>query len=853
MDEVPDGGTDVVTALGEREAVQRLELLTSVSGILDTALDDYEPAVAGMAAACVPDFADLCVVEVIGPDGRIRTAAHRTAPGSALEPSGEWVAVGRLVAPGREAVLTFAGGEETGKVRAVRERLGAQSLIVAPITAGGTILGWFVAATGPQRRGFRESARRVGVELSSRLGTTIQRVLLHRQMQASAREQGRALRRLRRLATAATNLAGAGSPEAVLQVACVEACLIQEADGAAARWWMDDGSVVSAQTGQVDDERAGEAFAAVAAPSATRGPGWVAHPLPSSDPWQQAVLVVFVGTDLSEDEELVLSSLASLVPVAFERALGTEAAVRHEARLRAVVEASPVALIGVNPDGTVTLANRAALDRLDWIPDPAQWILREPMRSEMLQLADAVRVTGTVVNRTASVGGTASAAGFDLSLSGALLPATSPSDEGTVLIAGVDLTEVRGAERALVQAQRLEAMGVVAGRVAHDFNNLLTLIIGYSELLARGLEDPQLRAFVDDIEGAARRAATLTEQMLGMTRRGDTAVVADLGVEIANLGAVLARLAGARVSLTVRGSDQAVKVRMDPTEIEQIVINLVVNACDAMGGEGRVEVAVEPRVADPTDPSRAGAVLTVSDNGPGMPAEVLDRCIEPFFTTKPRGQGSGLGLSTVFGLVNERGGHLKIASTPGVGTSVRIWLPLSDEASTEADAGAGSGAEPAGADLGHGSSGAGASGAGGAGEAVWPADRTLAGRILFVEDDPELRPMGADALASTGLDVVVADSAEKALAILDADAAFDALVTDIVLPGLTGVQLVAAVRNEHGGLPVLYMTGYSGPPDSTRTPAPGEAVLRKPYRPDALRWRVAELLRAESGLDPTPS
>ena len=532
MDEVADGGTDGVTALAEREAVQRLELLTSVSAILDTALDDYEAAVALMADACVPGFADLCVVEVIGPDGRIRAAAQRSAPGRGLEPPGDWVAVGRVVAPGRQAVLTFAGAQETGKVRGVREGLGAQSLIVAPITAGGAggaVLGWFVAATGPQRRGFRESALRVGVELSGRLGTTIQRVQLHRQMQTSALEQDRALRRLRRLATAATNLAGAGSPEAVLQVACVEACLIQEADGAAARWWMGDGSVVSAQTGEVDEERARAAFAAVATPHSTRGPGWVAHPLPSSDPWQQAALVVFVGTDLSEDEELVLGSLASLIPVAFERALGTEAAVRHEARWRAVIEASPVALIGVSRDGTVTLANRAALDRLDWVPDPAQWVLREPMRAEMLQLADAVRAAGTVVNRTAS------GEGFDLALSGARLPSTSPSDEGTVLIAGVDLTGVRRAEQALVQAQRLEAMGVVAGRVAHDFNNLLTLIIGYSELLARGLDDPHLRAFVDDIEGAARRAATLTEQMLGMTRRGDTAVVADLGVEVANL------------------------------------------------------------------------------------------------------------------------------------------------------------------------------------------------------------------------------------------------------------------------------------------------------------------------------
>ena len=303
-----------VAILGEKEALHRLDLLASASSILDATLEDYGRAVLQVAELCVPDFADLCVVEVIGPNGGIQTAAYRIGHTSGLSVPERWVPVGRAVAPDRRPVLTFANGEEEDNPRAVRERFRAQSLMVAPITGGGITLGWYVAATGHYRRGFRPSALRVGVELSSRLGAAIQRVLLHREMQAAAREQGRALRRLRRLATAATNLAGAGSPEAVFRVACVESCVIQEADGAIARWWMADGTEVSAQTGEVDLDVAEGAFDAVANRRTARGEGWVAHPLPTSDPWQQAALVVFLGTDLAPDEELVLSSLASLIP-----------------------------------------------------------------------------------------------------------------------------------------------------------------------------------------------------------------------------------------------------------------------------------------------------------------------------------------------------------------------------------------------------------------------------------------------------------------------------------------------------------------------------------------------------------
>ncbi len=367
--------------------------------------------------------------------------------------------------------------------------------------------------------------------------------------------------------------------------------------------------------------------------------------------------------------------------MAFERALGTEAALRHETRLRAVVEASPVALIGLQADNTVTMANRAALELLGWGTDEAEWLPPEGLQEPLAELTETVLSTGSVVNLPVS---------FDsrnLSLSGAPMPAISADDKLSVLVAGVDLSEIRRAEFALVQAQRLEAMGQVAGRVAHDFNNLLTLIIGYAELLRRGTVDVKQQTLIDNIEGASRRAAALTQQMLDMTRQKvDSGVVIDLGREVEGLDQVLARMSGPKVNLKIRSSQNIIKVRLDPSEMEQIVVNLVINACDAMDGVGSVNVSVQMDVPTPEDrrlldlPSGPLALLRVADDGPGMSADVRERCLEPFFTTKERGQGSGLGLPTVYGLVKERGGQLRIDSEPGQGTMIRIWLPVARDA-----------------------------------------------------------------------------------------------------------------------------------------------------------------------------
>lgn len=803
-----------VALLGEREALQRLDLLATVSSILDTTLEDYDEAMDRVAEAAVADFADLCAIEVIAANGGLRTAAYRFNGAGGLRLPERWEPIGRKVTRERAPVLVYSDSAGASTAHKIRERLDAQSLIVTPVTAGGATLGWFVAATGASRRGFRPSALRLAGELASRIGTAIQRVILHREMQASAREQSRTVRRLRRLAAAATNLAGAATPQAVLDTACVEACVIHEAGGAMARWSKADGSMVCAQAGKVDPDRASSAFESVVGGRVNRGRGWIAYPLPNTDPWQHGALVVFVDDALAGEEEPVLSSLASLIPVAFERALGTETALKHEARLRAVVDASPVALIEVDPSGSVTMANRTAQELFGWPSNPGGWQLEPAMRQEIFHLGEEVLGSDTVTMRTIRVDER------ELSVSGALLPAVYAADGPSLLVAGVDVSEMRKAERALVQAQRFDAMGQVAGRVAHDFNNLLTLIIGYASILRRGIDDEKQLSMIANIEDASKRAAKLTQQMLDMTRQKvDSGVVIDLGKAVSGLSAVLARVVGPGVELRIRCSRNVIKVRLDPSEMEQIIVNLVINASDAMNGEGRVDVSVQ--IDAPTAERRreldlpAGplAAVTVADNGRGMTPEVLARCVEPFFTTKDRGRGSGLGLATVYGLVRERGGQMQVQSGPGEGTTIRIWLPLAKDAPLT---------PPVDSDE------------------HWPAGRMVSGRVLLVEDEADLMGMAREALCSIGLEVVALPDAEEALARLQEGDEFDALVTDVILPQMSGVDLVKAARSIRPGLPAVYMTGYTG---SRAIPsAQGDPVIRKPYTPDALRLRVADVV-----------
>ncbi|MDE2489875.1 MAG: PAS domain S-box protein [Elusimicrobia bacterium] len=377
-----------------------------------------------------------------------------------------------------------------------------------------------------------------------------------------------------------------------------------------------------------------------------------------------------------------------------------------------------------------------------------------------------------------------------------------------------DVTRELRLERELRQAQKLEAVGRLAGGVAHDFNNILTAILGSAELIAAQLpEKSPLSPDVEEIQRSGRRAADLTRQLLIFSRRQ---VVAPRLLEparvVADLQKMLRRIVGEDLSLSFADRADGARIEIDPGHLEQVVMNFVVNARDATlpGGSIAVDLRRES-VAEPIDgvdgpvPPGDYAVLAVRDTGSGIPPEVLPRVFEPFFTTKPAGVGTGLGLSTVYGIVTQSRGRLAVDTAPGRGTTMSVYWPV---ASGPADAPAAAPAPPA---------------------------RGGSERILLVEDEAPVRRLVERVLAQDGYRVLAARDAREALA-LAGEREFDLLLTDVVLPGgMDGKDLAAAALEAQPALKLLYASGYSGDSIAGRGILdPGARLLRKPFTREVL-------------------
>lgn len=371
----------------------------------------------------------------------------------------------------------------------------------------------------------------------------------------------------------------------------------------------------------------------------------------------------------------------------------------------------------------------------------------------------------------------------------------------------------------LQKAQRLEAVGHLAGGVAHDFNNVLAAILSYADLAADEIDDAQVLADLESIRSAARRGAGLTRQLLQFSRREVTeAVVVDVNDRITDVVGMLERTLGEDVQVLTRLSDGPAPVLADPVELDQIVLNLVVNARDAIGSGGTIEVSTETvglsegdLASRPTLRPGPHIRLTVVDDGHGMAPDVLHHVFEPFFTTKGRGQGTGLGLSTVYGIVQRQGGHVAAQSAPGAGTCIEVLLPAASPSSVTA-------ATPP------------------PSEVTSPGgyDRT----VLLVEDEAELRNAVRRMLERGGFTVLEAADGQSALD-HHGRAAIDLLVTDVVMSGaLTGVDLAEGLRSRRPELSVVFMTGYSDDIlDPERLAGQGPTVLlSKPFsEPELLR------------------
>ncbi|MBV8613150.1 MAG: PAS domain-containing protein, partial [Acetobacteraceae bacterium] len=389
-----------------------------------------------------------------------------------------------------------------------------------------------------------------------------------------------------------------------------------------------------------------------------------------------------------------------------------------------------------------------------------------------------------------------------------------------------EMRERERAEEALRQAQKMEAVGQLTGGIAHDFNNMLQGISSNLEMLQRRVEQgraAEARQFTDAIGKTVERAAALAHRLLAFARRQTLQPRAVPPDElIKDMQDLLQRTVGPEITVELRFGDDIWTVLCDPNQLESALLNLTINARDAMPDGGRLTIGTEDvslseaDVASQDDAAPGDYVeIVVTDTGTGMDEAVRARAFEPFFTTKPLGQGTGLGLSQTYGFVRQSGGFVRLDSAPGRGTTVRLYLPRheparSSEPRQDLDAG------PAEAD---------------AGEAV-----------LLVEDEPEVREMTAERLRELGYQILEAVNGPVALDLLHSGARVDLLVTDVGLPGgLNGRQLAEAARESRPGLPVLFITGYAGSVLGSEL-APGMAVIGKPFALDALAAKIRDMI-----------
>jgi two-component system, cell cycle sensor histidine kinase and response regulator CckA len=497
-----------------------------------------------------------------------------------------------------------------------------------------------------------------------------------------------------------------------------------------------------------------------------------------------------------------------------------------EERFRAFMDHCPAAAFIKDAHGRYLYANPVWRAQFD--PPPSDWIGKTDYDFWPPATADVFRASDRACLDGGEVRTEETATGPDGVVRTWLVMKFAVARHGERLVAGMawDVTDRKRLEAELRQAHKMDAVGRLAGGVAHDFNNLLTVINGYGDVALGTLgADHPVRPLVEEIRKAGDRAAGLTRQLLAFSRKQMLQPkVLDLGGLVADLGRMLRRVIGEDVELVLRPGPGPTWVTADPGQLEQVVMNLAVNARDAMPRGGRL--TIETRAAEPdpavlaeTGEARPGphVLLAVSDTGCGMDEVTKARVFEPFFTTKELGKGTGLGLATVYGIVRQSGGHIAVDSRPGHGTTFRVYLPAAP-APARAPAADRSLARPVAA----------------------PAGET----VLLVEDDEEVRMLALRTLQDAGYVVLDAANGDRALQVARTyGVPIRLLVTDVVMPGMGGRELAERLLAEQRGLRVLYVSGYTD-----------DAVVRhgiesdrvhyvpKPYTPAALVAKVREVL-----------
>lgn len=516
-----------------------------------------------------------------------------------------------------------------------------------------------------------------------------------------------------------------------------------------------------------------------------------------------------------------------------------EASRSEEAAFRnALIEASADGIAVISGGHRILQANRSFAQMLGYAPDEVTALHTWDWEASMTEadirreFADLARIQTTFETRHRRKDGTV----FDVEVSASGL---SFGGESVILTICRDITARKKAEAAreklqvqLMQAQKMESVGRLAGGVAHDFNNMLSVIQGHAALALEQVDSSSpIRAGLLEIEKAAQRSARLTHELLAFARKqaSDPRPV-DLNGTVGRVHTMLGRLLGEEVELVFRPAEGLWLVRADPAQVDQLLANLCVNARDAIAGPGRITLETGNVTLDEVwCASHAGSrpgpfvQLTIADTGCGMPPDVLAHLFEPFFTTKEVGRGTGLGLATAYGIVQQNAGFIEVESVPGKGTAFQIYFPRFDGP-------AGSGDEPA---------------AGGA-------PRGSGETILVVEDEPALLALATTMLEGLGYRVLAAETPDSALRLAEGHAGeLRLLLTDVIMPGMNGRTLAERVARLVPGLPCLFMSGYTADVIAHRgLLGGGVRLLAKPFSPLALAVHVDEALRAPAGPSP---
>ncbi len=386
-----------------------------------------------------------------------------------------------------------------------------------------------------------------------------------------------------------------------------------------------------------------------------------------------------------------------------------------------------------------------------------------------------------------------------------------------------EVAERERAEEALRQAQKMEAVGQLTGGIAHDFNNLLTPILGGLELIAPRIDDPRLKRVAEAALESSRRGAKLTGQLLAFSRIQRLAMrPVAVNAVIANMRQILEHTIGAGIEIRTDFDDRAGRAICDENQLENAILNLAINPRDAMPGGGVLSIATacaEEEGGPDVEPG-AYVCVTVEDDGEGMAPDVLARAVEPFYTTKPVGKGTGLGLAQIYGIAQQSGGTLRIESEEGKGTTVHILLPR-----------AAAGDEEAGDEE-------------GGGEAPGEEPRAGCARIMVVDDDPDVRGFLADALDELGHKVTACDCAEAALEEIDR-AVPDLILLDFAMPGMNGAEVARQIRSRRPALPIVFVTGYAESEQLEAALGGGVQLLRKPFSVDDLVAAIAANVAAD--------